>query len=182
MYSFKPWFIPERDELIHFSPQGIQQPKEGKPVAFVGLHLEDILALLVLDKALLGEHKDATYERRRKSTLIVGISKEQYHEHSFTPYRTLDIFEGYDLFLNRTDNGYLVVHGSDRGGQLTNTLHFFENTDLELPTAETPQHASVLSDPQKLQQAIEKSITDEMWEEIAQTCIGCGICTFVCPL
>lgn len=183
LYSFKPILMPQKDTLFTFSPEGIKIPTEDRPKAIVGIHLEDLHMLRILDKALLGEHKDVNYARRRAEYFIVGISKTEYHPLSFTPYKHLDLFAGYEFFMQHdADGNYLIVHGSERGEGFTRANPIFEATDQILPEAPPVDIDNLLLNQAKIAEAVEKSVSDTMWDEVSSTCIGCGICTYVCPL
>lgn len=40
----------------------------------------------------------------------------------------------------------------------------------------------LLAQTQRLSQTIKDSINDPIWDDLAKICLGCGICSYVCPL
>lgn len=141
-----------------------------KPIALVGVNSFDIHALTILDQIMAGPHSDNHYLDKRKSTLIIGIGPERINISN----------SGYDLFLEESDDSYLTISGSSKGSELTK-LKYFENSKNS-PKKILTFRDPVLSRIDKIQSAIEKSWDSEIWQNLAKTCFGCGICSYVCPL
>jgi len=64
---------------------------------------------------------------------------------------------------------------------------FFEEgnlTEAELPVSSdwSDSMCQLLIDSELLADAIEWSHSHKIWDELAEKCLGCGICTYVCPL
>ena len=98
------------------------------------------------------------------------------------PYPTA----GFDLNLSPISGGYILEAGSEEGGSL------LEEKLADLPEATADQfserersRAAVTQrghpDPEKIYEKVQQKPDAPMWGELADDCVECGACNFVCP-
>ncbi|MEK7519687.1 MAG: 4Fe-4S dicluster domain-containing protein [Patescibacteria group bacterium] len=186
-------FFPQEEVMLTQKNGKIKEPDiEKKPVLLFGVHLVDIYGIVQLDEIMEKPVQDFYYARRRKSAVLVGIS---------APLQPFDFAArwgiaathkpaGFDLFLEKQGDGlpYLVIVGSQKGAQLIKPLKLLKATKAEVTIAQA--HAKKMAeestkpayDQDLIKKAVEHSRGGPIWEELGKVCIGCGICTYVCPL
>jgi sulfhydrogenase subunit beta (sulfur reductase) len=142
----------------------------NNPVCIVGINSFDINALALLDQIMLRPYQNSDYIARRKKTLIIGSGPERINLAN----------SGFDLFLEEHEDSFLAISGTSKGSQIEK-LKFFTNTDKK-PKKILSFKDPVLSQSDKIKTAIEKNHNSKIWEKVAETCLGCGICSYVCPL
>ncbi|MFH0962249.1 MAG: 4Fe-4S dicluster domain-containing protein [archaeon] len=164
----KSFLFPDGAESFRFNLKGQAVVKKGnaqKEKIVFGVNPLDILALETLESIF---RKNPAYSGRRKATLIIGMGDYSRAGAAF------------DVFFHDNGLDYLAVAGTPRGERfLAKYRKFFGATDTQVP--ETGRRDSLLIDPEKLREAV-KNAPKEVWEEVARTCLGCGICSYVCPL
>jgi ferredoxin len=162
---------------------------EGKTVVF-GARPCDVLAMLYLDKVFLGEPAaDPYYARRRENAVVISLACR-------APAPT--------CFCTSVGGNPAGREGADvLAADLGDALLFESVT--EKGQAFLKEHAKLLAKPKEGQTKAAKKaaaeaekqvaaveaagVTDRMkemsdsplWEEITQRCLGCGVCTQVCP-
>jgi len=164
-------FLLPHNEIISSceSKENDYQNKEKKIVLF-GINSFDLHALSILDQVMSRPIPDANYLKRRKNIIFIGIGPER-----------MNIFHnGYDLFLEEFDDSFLAIAGTPRGSALTDNKYFTKSS--KKPKKILSFRDPILSQSDKIKEAIEKSYGSRFWKEIAETCFGCGICAYVCPL
>jgi sulfhydrogenase subunit beta (sulfur reductase) len=148
-----------------FRKQKALKSKKPAPSIIFGVNPLDIKALDTLDR-IFG--KVPYYAAKRKTTTIVGAGDFARSGHSF------------DLFLHDAGMYYLAIVGSEKGAALLKKHRkLFEKCGEQVPAPERID--PTLADPEKLRLAV-KNADPSVWEEVARTCLGCGICSYVCPL
>jgi len=183
--SPKELFFPRCEKIVTFR-DGVavgEIPKE-QTVLF-GARPCDLEALAIMKKVFTrGKYKDPFFEKRYNDTLIIGLGCANKKPGCFCDERETDMgfCDKCDLFLGIKDDdtssaigSYEVLYVSDKGRetlkQYITGLEKFENSEHKFTPSKT------LS----LKAAEEDLFTKIGWENIVETCQGCGVCTFVCP-
>ena len=188
--SAKEAFFPLSETILSF-----QKGKEGLKVedvdtnafprtVLLGALPCDAAAPQVMDAVFSWDYKDEFYLERRRRTVIVGLSCTSADDSCFctlvglAPTDTM----GSDLFLTPlAGGGYSCQVVSDRGKEfLAGYPELFAEaaTVTPVPPAE-PEGTPV--DLAKVKLWLEEHFEDEIWEEVADRCVGCGACAFLCP-
>jgi len=175
------FFMPLREKLFRYQGNDFEIPEtklEQKVIIF-GIHLVDIHAIIRLDKIMAEAPKDFYYWRRRNKTILIGISGS-YIEDDFHRALGVDIHKGYDLFLEDAGDRYLAKSKTKKGNEILKSKFFRPSKikETKLPRQKNP----ILTNLLKLTLAVEKSVGTPVWKKESDSCFGCGICSFVCPL
>jgi sulfhydrogenase subunit beta (sulfur reductase) len=180
--SAKEAIFPSTDNLVSIEKQGkdvtlAEPPLERKQVIF-GLRPCDAHGISVLDAVYIGkEPVDASYARRREVTTLVGLSCPQMWDGCFCASMggAPDDPSHMDVLLTAVVGGYTVNAVTEKGQAIIARLELRELMgDPPHPTlGETVPVLPGERWPQRF--------TDRYWDLLAERCIGCRVCTYVCP-
>lgn len=183
--------FPKNELICTYDDEGMVEalPSAGETVIF-GIRPCDALSLLYLDKVFLDEEfVDPYYQERRRSAVVVALACTEPLETCYctsvggSPVGK----EGIDILAFDLQDALLFEDYSQKGQAFMKTYADYlqkpRKADLtsrnkissEAPKKITPIDVSGLTD--KLGKHFESSL----WEETAQPCLGCGVCTFTCP-
>ena len=133
------------------------------------------------DEILSKPKKDFYYFRRRGQSVVIGLTNEGF-----------EVPPGGDLILKELKNGkFQLTIVTGKGQKLVKSSKlksvgdkFPKNSSDGSENKTMPKLRKLLLDPELLQNAVRWSWTGypKIWDELAETCLGCGICTYVCPL
>jgi sulfhydrogenase subunit beta (sulfur reductase) len=146
-----------------------------EPVIF-GAHPCDVRALEVLDALLLDEPVDTYYARRRERTALIGVACQDLGPECFCTRVgvTPDDPSGMDVMLTPLDEGFAIEALTERGGRLLEGLPL---TDVE---GEVPRKSWTVGDVPPQAVWVER-FEDPYWSRLADRCLSCRLCTYVCP-
>jgi sulfhydrogenase subunit beta (sulfur reductase) len=177
----KEWFFPRTDALftVDVDRPEIRLPAAPGPRIIFGIRPCDAKALAVLDKLFLMEPADGLYEARRRETALIGLAcgKQQMAECFCTSLGGGPRDESHvDVLLVEAEGGYDVQAATERGRELLSGAAMAEGGTVppapsfrgEIPTAGARER-------------IRSLFNAEYWERLADRCIGCRMCSFVCP-
>ena len=184
-------FLPEVEDLFSFTIKGSTSdiipadPLRRDRVVF-GVLGCDIAALEILDRVFLSEPVDGSYRQRREQTTLIAIACTGDGAECFctslgiNPLRPV----GADVLYADVGNGTFFKALSQKGKRITETLQTFlkrpserELTELSALTPEVRGEFSVDRIPKDSDKLWNLSI----WKDLALRCIGCGVCTVLCP-
>jgi sulfhydrogenase subunit beta (sulfur reductase) len=187
----KSLFFPPVEGLFSYQKRGeeikLEQTKAlEKDRVVVGIRKCDVESLLLLDKVFCEDLVDASYKERRDRTALIALACP-------TPPRSacfctsFDIdplsAEGTDILLTDVGEAYLVDVATERGKELAalssdlfTSLSEKEARELQPPPVEMPK-----LELGELGEKLEGMWEDPLWDKLSLPCLGCGICTYVCP-
>ncbi|MCX8015885.1 MAG: 4Fe-4S dicluster domain-containing protein [Patescibacteria group bacterium] len=181
LLPFKQYFLPPEEKILERKKKKIKTLPPPKPFVLFGLNFYDLEALNQLDELMLKPHSDYFYFQRRNQSIVIGLINED-----------IDSLPGGEIVFQKVNQElYRVwVKSSKEEKWLKKYARFFEKlSDAEIKTQKFNEVINwnkelrwLLLDPEKLAKAIEWSKNHPIWDELAQKCLGCGICTYLCPL
>lgn len=183
LYPFKDLFLPPCETLFNYKKENIFEKKiKQKKTVALGMTVFDLRAMQLFNHVF---EKDPWYQARLQNTLIVGQSYMASQEFKafqiFTEKFEEDVLEHlqFDIFLERHENQFEVLTGSEKGQRLLEKFGYKNYTHVQFAG---PIKEEGL-DPKML--AVRKQMKfyhhQEIWEELGRQCIECGKCTIVCP-
>lgn len=174
----KKYFFPPEELLFTYSGKGVKTSSPpGKKLLIFGLSLRDLEAIIQLDEIMSTPHPDYFYWKRRLRSILVGVTDEAVHAPP-----------GGDLILERMDDELYRAIPLTQAGKKIAKGRFFKKQDILPHKGEGNQVMEelrkLLLDPETLAEAVKWSRSEghPVWEELGKRCIGCGICTYVCPI
>jgi len=194
----KGFAFPQREVYFSFeqikgeAPKLTQKlPEETRRVVF-GVRPCDGRAVPRMDHVFNDQFEDAYYQNRRKNLAYIGLACNlPVNATCFcksvggSPVST----EGMDVLLTDLGERYFVQAITKTGESLVAAAG-------KLLTQASPAdkkllektHADALAQPQRAVKDaaaapanLKANFNSPLWETLAQGCIGCGICTFLCP-
>ena len=176
--SPKQYFFPPEEILFTYTGKRTCTPSiPRKKLLIFGLSLRDLEAITHLDEIMSTPHPDYYYNRRRFGSILVGVSNETVHNPSSG-----------DLILEKVDaKRYRAIPLTEAGKRIAER-GIFKKQDVFPRKAKENQVmkelTQLLMDPKTIANAITWSWTGwrSVWEELGKRCLGCGICTYVCPI
>jgi ferredoxin len=158
-----------------------------------GVHPCDARALLLLDRVFGGNTEDPYYTEKRRAALVVSLACTHPDPSCFClalgggPCSQ----EGSDLLLFDLGDRYLVGAASEKGKALL-ADRLFEDADEESLGKEEKikKEAESLMLPAALWEGVategmekrmEAFFNDPLWNDLTESCLSCGICTYLCP-
>jgi sulfhydrogenase subunit beta (sulfur reductase) len=191
--SPKAALFPQRETLFRYRTERgkveLAVPCGGeKGRVLFGVRPCDARGLLLLSRVFGGDSSDSYYMDKRADTLVVSLGCVNPNPTCFChsvgggPCSP----EGSDLFFLDLGNRYLVETGSDKGAALLKDAAFEDVDEEALTLAEKIKtHAMASMTPfvlkENLGEQLARLFDDSAWSELTQACLGCGICTYLCP-
>jgi ferredoxin len=209
--SVKGVFFPQRETLLRFEGAAVREnPADAGPTVIFGVRPCDAKSLLFMDKVFSGQagapgnvtHQDPYYLERRKGSLVIALACDEPCASCFctsvggSPYGT----EGADIEASFAGGASVAGEAGIAGGgpllfeAVTEKGNAFlrEHAPLFSPAGAAEaraREARAISSSGKmpvldltgLKEKADASFDSPVWERIAKICLGCGVCTYVCP-
>jgi NAD(P)H-flavin reductase/NAD-dependent dihydropyrimidine dehydrogenase PreA subunit len=158
-------------------------------LAFLGVRACELAALGIQDRVFLdGPYTDEDYRARRRSTLVVAVNCTTSSSTCFCSSMGTgpEARGGYDLVLTELDDGFVVRAGTPEGADLLARLpvRAAEPGLVAEASRAVAAVAAAMGDPVPtagLHDRLLAQWDSPHWVEIADRCLACGSCTFVCP-
>jgi sulfhydrogenase subunit beta (sulfur reductase) len=185
--------FPQRETLFGYQAEkgkvalDVPRGKEKEQVLF-GIRPCDARGLLLLDRVFGGDCGDPYYAEKRAKTLVLSLGCVNPNPTCFChsmgggPCSP----EGSDLFFLDLGDRYMVEVGSDKCEALLEDEAFEDADEKSLALSEkirkeTEASMTPLALNENLKEHLGRLFDDPAWNALAETCLGCGICTYLCP-
>lgn len=193
----KRFLFPQVDPLLRWSRQGdeglqLEPSYDERERVFLAVRPCDVAGVLFLDRVFTRDREDIYYLSRRRRSTLIALTCTEPGENCFCVCADAGPFldAGYDLQLTRLSDEYLVEVGSDKGAALIGEADglFAPATEGAMRTrrdlekeAETRfgEHQAYFA--AALRKVTFDQVPDELWDGMAERCLECGGCAFVCP-
>ncbi len=181
--SLKEYFFPPTEAIVQIrrgkTAVRLEVPVPEERQLLFAVRPCDAAALASMDALFLGDPADPYYGARRRQSVLVGLAcLEVPTPECFctttggSPIGTANL----DLILYRVPEGYIVEALTPRGEEL-----FQEASGRPVEPPFRPQAPGLPAYPCPPQEDWIRVFTDPLWEELGERCLGCKICTYVCP-
>jgi len=191
--SPKSSLFPQKETLFHYrSERGrvdVEVPREegGGQVLF-GVRPCDARGLRLLDRVFCEGCSDPYYASKRADTLVVSLGCETPNPACFClstgggPCSP----EGSDVLFLDLGDGYAVEAVTEKGAAFLDDPAFdpVDEGGIALARqieekAEASMKDAAAMEPVK--PSVDLFSDDPLWSDLAESCIGCGVCTYLCP-
>ena len=185
----KKFFYPQKETLLTFNGNEIVETKpESKFQVLFGVHPCDLAGLGIMDTIFEAGPADAHYVKRRKESLVVGLSCMP-DKHCFCQSMGTSCPEkGYDLFLTDLEDAFFIQVQTPAGLNMIDScrLLFDVVTDDDKDHYKdywTKREAAFTNGFQSdnLRSTLDMEWDNEIWDELGKRCLSCSNCTPVCP-
>jgi len=191
----KKYLLPVRETLVTFelgdSPAAEPCIGEPQPMALIGVHPYDMIALNQLDRVMSEGNPDPNYRARRERLTIIGSDPVRANENAFWKQMGCEhVEDGFDLWLTDIGGTYLIEVGTERGEALLAEYGEAREATKEELILRAKCRKIVLSKirerpvkfrPEELPGLLRGSFNHPVWKENAQECLSCGSCNLLCP-
>jgi sulfhydrogenase subunit beta (sulfur reductase) len=192
--SPKNLLFPRREEMLSFTDDGevIEVVPDEDKTVLLGVRPCDAMAVTHLDKIFNWDYRDTYYNRRRRNTILIGLACNKPDPTCFCtslgnglgPHQK----ENVDMMLTRLDDrSYLVEAVSKVGEELLSLITCgarggpsHDEKALELKERAEKMITKKL-DVDTTFKVLDDNFDSDYWKDVARKCIGCGICTYLCP-
>ncbi len=194
--SPKDFFFPQTENLMAFKTEGktievIDTRREAEDFVIFGVRACDVKSFDVLDRVFLSEPVDSFYASRREHGVIVSLACTRPSETCFCGTFGIDATnpDG-DVTVWKTETEVFWQANTDKGEALMSVIAALtEDATDEAVKAQQEKTASILAKlplrdltPDAFGGGKTKQFFDHpAWDDLSQSCLGCGTCTFVCP-
>lgn len=197
----KDFFSPQMDILYKYIVKGhegdIQEEMHSeKPRAIIGIRNCDLKGIQLMDKVFLsGGFEDPAYRARRNNTVLIALNCTKPGLTCFCTSLGIDAQggEGADVVLSELQRegvekdesfygpgpDFGIEAKTSKGEQILNKLQDFFNDTLK--KAVPFQECTINFKTEGIAPKIYNMFEHPLWSEISKRCLGCGICTFICP-
>ncbi|NIM64130.1 MAG: sulfite reductase [Acidobacteria bacterium] len=170
-------------------------PPEAATKVLFGVRPCDGRGFRVLDSLLLGKcGTDPAYASARQGSVLVGIGCGRPGSDCFCtsvggdPHGT----DGLDVLATDLGDALHLESLTDGGEGWLRAIAAAVDSPLTPANPETDQRCREAHeeargrvprhvDLEPLDAVLERAFDDELWDDLAAACIGCGACTFLCP-
>lgn len=201
--SAKDFFFPKTEHLVSYQMNGkevkiIDPRKESEDFVIFGVRPCDAIGLTVIDNVYLNMNPvDSYYKNRREHGTVVTLACNEPAKTCFCSTYEIDASlekdkDGStgDVSTWFADGKYFFKANTDKGKA------FIEKAKSVL---EESDEKSVKAEQKSIQEKIEKLpfahldlskfqgkdmlkiFNSKIWKSVAEPCVGCGTCTYVCP-
>jgi ferredoxin len=160
---------------------------EREQVIF-GIRPCDARSLRLMDTVFNGQYKDSYYLNKREKTTLIGLACFTPDDACFCPTFGIDPASGEDVDILFSDIGdrYLVEASTTKGIALLDRFaEFFSELRGDEERLREAQKAGLAKmkklDVSAIADKIAPLYEGDYWESIGMKCLGCGICTYLCP-
>ncbi len=194
--SPKDLFFPQVENLMEFKTEGknieISDCREiGEKFVVFGVRACDVKSFEILDRVFLQEPIDSYYAERRKNGIIVSEACSKPSETCFCKVFGIDPSEpAADISTWKNDSEMFLKANTEKGSALLRSISDLTEECDENAADDVKSQINTVVEKLPLNKLSTEAFgggkTKELfdlpvWDELSQSCIGCGTCTFVCP-
>ncbi len=178
------------EKKLTIAPEAVNET----PFALFGIRACDAEGLKVLDQVFLSDPIDTYYQARREHGILIAMACHQPEETCFCRVFGVKAQEpAGDIVTWMIDHTLFWEPKTEKGSELTERL--IEHLSL----AEYGAEEIVKKEQENIGNLVEKLpyshlslevfrqeklinlFQSPVWDELYKTCLGCGVCTFICP-
>jgi len=185
-------FLPQSEPLFTYDSSSqvrveeIWDGEENK--ILLGVRPCDAKAIKLLDKVFsTSQYQDIYFNKRHKNSIIIGLACLFPQNNCFCTSVGGGPFskEASDIFLIEVKEGYLLEVLTEKGERLIGSQKNLKVNEEKLKLVEKlaaqVRRKMKLLPIQDISEKLKGMFEDSLWEKISQRCLGCGVCTYLCP-
>ncbi len=194
----KGFVFPQREVLYRFRIESGKAPEltdtepKVEPTVVFGVRPCDGRAMVRNDRVFTCGPSDPYYQARRDKVVFVGLAcNAPPSPNCFcvsvggSPHSE----DGLDVLMTELDGRYYVKSLTDKGADAIRSAgDLFQDPNAADKKDVRSAHAVALEHPQRaistmeaVAEALKRNFDSPLWDKLAQACIGCGACTYLCP-
>lgn len=187
-YPPKSLFLSQSEPMFYAQGTTLEQvPLATTPRVVLGVRACDARATQLLDGVFGGaDSPDPSWVRKRERTALVGLGCTQPGAACFCNAVGSGPFDarGVDVMLTDLGDAYLAEVQTERGKALLEGMPAADQVQVE--AAHQLQEAAATSmetpfETEGIRDTLYELFESGFWYEVQQSCLGCGVCTYLCP-
>ena len=189
--SVKEQFFPQREQLFIYKGDEIREPSfDGAQSVIFGVRPCDARSMALLDNVFQSpEYQDPYYLSKRGNTVVVAMGCTKPETTCFCTSTGGDPCgtDGVDVLMIDTGDAYLMQPLTDRGDKLLSGKSQLKKAEKSHAEAKEKALAAARSamkqqvQPREVKKKLDANFESPLWAQLHEKCLGCGICTFLCP-
>lgn len=189
--SAKVVLFPQTEEIISFREKNISKIIDSSKKLLFGIRPCEMKAIQLTDRFMERDDIiDPHYLSRRKevSTIVIACNEPPSDTCFCIDAGGMPYLEtGYDVQLFDTGDYYIAIAGSEHGEEILANKYFEQGAEEDREKLEKIKSKALHSQDNKpgFKNAIEilkeEKADEDFWERLADRCINCGGCVYVCP-
>ena len=193
--SAKDLFFPQVENLVNFKVSGktmeiIENRDAAEPFVVFGVRACDCSSFDILDSVFLSDPVDTFYQTRRENGTVVTLACNKPAETCFCGAFGIDATApAGDVTCWMDEENLYWQENTEKGAALTAAISELTDCDADAIRPIQEKTAEILKklplndldlsgfESEKLLELFNSGA----WDELSESCLGCGTCTFVCP-
>lgn len=165
--------VEKEDKKVNLIPAIVE-----RETIIAGIRPCDAKGLAILDLPYLEEPSDPLYSQHREKTTLIGLSCLTACLECFCTSMDTgpDDASNLDIILTAVEDGHIIKVLTDKGKALLSDELL---TAKEVAAPEAPFVSPVPSEG--ITEKTRQSFDNPYWSKLADRCIHCNICSYVCP-
>ena len=197
--SAKDFFFPKTEHMVSYELNGkevkvVDPRKEVEDFVIFGVRACDARGFEVIDGVYLNmDPVDSYYKNRRDHGTVIVLACNSPSKTCFCPTFGIDASQASpsgDVSCWLADGKYYFQANTDKGKKFVEAAKsvLTDSADAAVEEAKKDIKAKVEAQPfakmdlSKFQgKDMLKIFNSKIWDKVAEPCVGCGTCTYVCP-
>ena len=197
--SAKDFFFPKTEHMVSYELNGkevkvVDPRKEVEDFVIFGVRACDARGFDVIDGVYLNmQPVDSYYKNRRDHGTVIVLACNEPAKTCFCPTFGIDASQSTpsgDVSCWLADGKYYFQANTDKGKKFVEAAKsvLTDSADAAVEAAKKDIKAKVEAQPfakmdlSKFQgKDMLKIFNSKIWDKVAEPCVGCGTCTYVCP-
>ena len=194
--SPKDFFIPQTENMMAFRTAGknieiVDTRSETEDFVIFGVRACDVKSFEILDRVFLSAPVDTFYAARREHGVIVSVACTKPSETCFCSAFGIDAAEpAGDISVWKTETEVFFRSNTEKGAALLAKIEGLTEECTDEAVNAQKEKISAIMKKLPLQNLpldqfgggkTKDYFNAPEWDELSQSCLGCGTCTFVCP-
>ena len=197
--SAKDFFFPKTEHMVSYELNGkevkvVDPRKEVEDFVIFGVRACDARGFEVIDGVYLNmDPVDSYYKNRRDHGTVIVLACNSPSKTCFCPTFGIDASQSTpsgDVSCWLADGKYYFQANTDKGKKFVENAKsvLTDSADAAVEEAKKDIKAKVEAQPfakmdlSKFQgKDMLKIFNSKIWDKVAEPCVGCGTCTYVCP-
>lgn len=187
-YPPKSMLLPQSETLFRCQAGRYEMPEmEAKKRILFGLRPCDARALWLLDKVFMEKDaEDIYWQKRREQTIVISMGCDSPCSSCFCTSVGGHPFgkEGADVQITEMDESYVFEGLTKAGNGLIAALPDADaalSKEVKRVQSESAEKMELQFEKEGLHEHLYALFEDKFWQEVSQSCLGCGVCTYLCP-
>jgi sulfhydrogenase subunit beta (sulfur reductase) len=187
--SAKDSFFPATERLLTIEKTGqtirLNEVLPNQERVIFGIRPCDARGIAALDALFINTDPiDRNYAQRRQNSVIIGLACSEIGETCFCTSTggSPDDTTGMDILLKENNGDYKIQVLTEKGLRIAQEEWGLDSAIIETEKSidqESPIQEPEFTLPEK--SAWPPQFNDKFWEDMAERCLSCRICAYVCP-